>query len=120
VPHLAVCIFLFFYNEPELGVGIDPVMALTPLPPSIGQGSNPRPSDCELSALPLDHSFCSHQNIFLKKLNIHFRDQKSWLLCLFLFTSKLNEISLPICLRLHLVIVRIFLHNRNVKSVSAE
>ncbi len=22
VPHLATCIFLFFYNEPELGVGI--------------------------------------------------------------------------------------------------
>jgi len=28
--------FLFFYNEPELGVGIDPGMALTPLPSSIG------------------------------------------------------------------------------------
>jgi len=54
VPHLATCIF---YNEPELGLGIDPGMALTPLPSSIGQGSNPRPSDCELSALPLDHSF---------------------------------------------------------------
>ncbi len=51
--------FLFFYNEPELGVGIDPGMALTPLPSSIGQGSNPRPSDCELSALLLDHSFRS-------------------------------------------------------------
>ena len=25
-----------FYNEPELGVGIDPGMALTPLPSSIG------------------------------------------------------------------------------------
>jgi hypothetical protein len=47
----------FFYNEPELGVGIDPGMALTPLPSSIGQGSNPRPSDCEPSALPQDHSF---------------------------------------------------------------
>jgi len=63
VPHLATCIFLFFYNEPELGVGIDPGMALTPLPSSIlpssiGQGSsNPRPSDHEPSALPLDHSF---------------------------------------------------------------
>jgi len=31
--HLATCIF---YNEPELGVGIDPGMALTPLPSSIG------------------------------------------------------------------------------------
>ncbi len=40
--------FLIFYNEPELCVGIDPGMALTPLPSSIGQGSNPRPSDCEL------------------------------------------------------------------------
>ena len=36
VPHLATCIFLFFYNEPELGVGIDPGMALTPLPSCIG------------------------------------------------------------------------------------
>jgi len=57
VPHLATCIFLFCYNEPELGVGIDPGMALTPLPYSIGQGSNPQPSDSELNALPLDHSF---------------------------------------------------------------
>jgi len=47
----------FFYDEPELGVGIDPGMAFTPLPSRIGQGSNPRPSDCEPSALPLDHSF---------------------------------------------------------------
>jgi len=47
VPHLATCIFLFFYNEPELGVGIDPGMALTPLPSSIGHGSNPQPSDRE-------------------------------------------------------------------------
>ncbi len=57
MPHLATCIFLFFYNEPELGVGIDPGMALTPLPSSIGQGLNPQPSDREPSALPLDHSF---------------------------------------------------------------
>jgi len=59
VPHLDTCIFLFFYNEPELGKGIDPGMALTPLPSSNGQGSNPRPSDLEPSALPLelDHSF---------------------------------------------------------------
>jgi hypothetical protein len=57
VPHLATCIFLFFYNEPELGVGINPGMALTPLPSSIGQGLNPLPSDREPSALPLDHSF---------------------------------------------------------------
>jgi hypothetical protein len=41
VPHLAICVFLIFYNEPELGAGIDPGMALTPLPSSIGQGSNP-------------------------------------------------------------------------------
>jgi len=53
VPHLATCIFLFFfYIEAELGVGIYPGMALTPLPSSIGQGSNPRPSDHEPSALP--------------------------------------------------------------------
>ncbi len=48
---------LISYNEPELGAEIDPGMALTPLPSSIGQGSNPRPSDREPSALPLDHSF---------------------------------------------------------------
>jgi len=57
VPHLATCIFLFFYNEPELGLEIDPGMALTPLPSCIGWGSNPRPSDHETSALSLDHSF---------------------------------------------------------------
>jgi len=48
VPHLATCFFLFFYNEPELDVEIDHGMALTPLPSSIGQGSNPLPSDHEL------------------------------------------------------------------------
>jgi hypothetical protein len=32
LPHLANCISLFFYNEPELGVEIDPGMALTSLP----------------------------------------------------------------------------------------
>jgi hypothetical protein len=53
VPHLAI--FLFFYNEPELGVGIDPDMALAPLSSSIGL--NPRPPDHEPSALPLDHGF---------------------------------------------------------------
>jgi len=58
VPHLATCIFLIFYNGPELGAEIDPGMALTPLPSSIGRGSNPQPSDREPSALPLDHSFC--------------------------------------------------------------
>ncbi len=57
MPHLATCIFLFFYNEPELGAGIDPGMALTPLPSSIEWGLNPRLSDREPSALPLDHSF---------------------------------------------------------------
>jgi len=64
VPHLANCIFLFFYNEPELGKGIDPGMALTPLPSSIGQRSNPQPSDREPSALPQDHSFCYKTNFF--------------------------------------------------------
>jgi len=64
VPHLATCIFLFFYNEPELGVGIDPGMTLTPLSYSIGQGSNPRPSDHKPSALPLDHSFQWRSQIF--------------------------------------------------------
>jgi len=44
-------------NEPGLGAGFDPGMALTPLPSSIGWGSIPRPSNCEPSTLPLDHSF---------------------------------------------------------------
>jgi len=44
-------------NEPGLGAGIDPGMALTPLPSSIGRGSIPRPSNCEPSTIPLDHSF---------------------------------------------------------------
>ncbi len=44
--------FIIFYNEPELGAGIYPGMALTPLPSSIGRGSIPRPSDREPSALP--------------------------------------------------------------------
>ncbi len=56
MPHLATCIFLFFYNEPELGVEIDPGMDLTPLPSSIGRGSNPRLSDCELSATAFTYS----------------------------------------------------------------
>ncbi len=67
MPHLSTCIFLFFCNEPELGVEIDPGMALTPLPSSIGRGSNPQPSDHEPSALPLDHSF---------RFNLHKLDYK--------------------------------------------
>jgi len=70
VPHLATDIFLFFYNEPELGVGIDPGMALTPLQSSIGQGSNPRPSDRELSALPHDHSCFRSLSIFLTAIQL--------------------------------------------------
>jgi len=52
-----------FYNEPELGVGIDPGMALTPLPSSIGRGLNPQPSNREPSALPLDHSIRSQAGV---------------------------------------------------------
>jgi len=36
VPRLATCIFLIFYNEPELGAEINAGMVLTPLPSSIG------------------------------------------------------------------------------------
>ncbi len=57
-PFVYLYFLIFFYNEPVLGVGIDPGMALTPLPSSIGRGLNPRPSDCEPSALLLDHGFC--------------------------------------------------------------
>ncbi len=64
MPHLATCIFLFSYDEPGLGVGIDPGMASTPLPSSIGQWSNRWPSDCEPSARPQlslhDKKFISH------------------------------------------------------------
>jgi hypothetical protein len=35
VPHLGTCIFLFFNNKSELGTGINPGMALTPIPSSI-------------------------------------------------------------------------------------
>ncbi len=66
VPHLATCIFLIFYIEPELGVEIDPGMALTPLPSSIGWGLNLRSSDHEPSALPLDHSFCFALKMLVK------------------------------------------------------
>jgi hypothetical protein len=42
VPHLATYIFFLFQllNEPELGAGIDPGMALTPFTSSIGQDLN--------------------------------------------------------------------------------
>jgi len=65
VPHLATCIFLFFYNEPELGVGIDPGMALTPLPSSIGWGLNPRPSDPTLipTLMTLSHTFFAFETL---------------------------------------------------------
>jgi hypothetical protein len=63
VPHFATCIFLFFYNEPELGVGINPGMALTPLPSSIGRDRVP-------SALPLDHSFCLMFKSFYKTIQL--------------------------------------------------
>ncbi len=43
MPHLDTCIF--FYIEPELGSGINPGMALTPMPSSIGRVSNPQPSN---------------------------------------------------------------------------
>ncbi len=38
-------------------------MALTPLPSNIGWGLNPRPSDREPSALPLDHGFRLAENV---------------------------------------------------------
>ncbi len=41
VPYLATCIFLIFFDEPELGAEIDPGMALTPLPSSIWMGIEP-------------------------------------------------------------------------------
>ncbi len=72
VPFGYLYFLIFFYNEPEFGVGIDPGMALTPLPSSIGQGSNPRPSDCERSALPLDHSFCWYVSSILQLIGLSF------------------------------------------------
>jgi hypothetical protein len=43
VPHLAAYIFFSFLiiDEPELGAGIDPGMALTPFPSRIGQDLKP-------------------------------------------------------------------------------
>ncbi len=35
MPHWLPVLFLFFYNEPELGAGINPGMALSPFPSSI-------------------------------------------------------------------------------------
>jgi len=64
----------FFYNEPEPGVGINPGMALTPLPSSIGRGSNPQPSDREPSALPLDHSFRSLNGSLESNVSKYFED----------------------------------------------
>jgi len=84
VPHLATCIFLFFYNEPELGVGIDPGMALTPLPSCIGQVLKPRPSDREPSALPLDHSFCFQ----LPQITTHIKKWSKVTLKIHLYTCK--------------------------------
>jgi len=56
--------FLFFYNESDLGAEIDPIMALTPLPSSIGRGSNPQPSNHELSALPLGTTAFANDTFF--------------------------------------------------------
>ncbi len=53
VPHLATSTFYFFLyvmNQNHSRHGFDTTS-------SIGRGSNPRLSDRELSALPLDHSF---------------------------------------------------------------
>jgi len=40
--NFATCIF--FYNEPELGTGIDPGMALTPCPSSISDETRFEPT----------------------------------------------------------------------------
>ncbi len=93
VPHLATCIFLFFDNEPELGVGIDPGMAFTPLPSSMEQGSNPQPSDCEPSAHSLDHNF---------------RLQFRWSYSLFLACFSLFLVVVSHCFSLFLVVSRCF------------
>jgi hypothetical protein len=51
-----------------MGAGIDPGMALTPLPSSIGRGANPKPSDREPIALSLDHSFANYNFLLQLKL----------------------------------------------------
>jgi len=50
---ICLTVFLSFQllNEPGLGVGINPGMALTTLPSSIGRDSKPRPSNRESSLL---------------------------------------------------------------------
>ncbi len=92
--------YLIFYNEPELGAEIDPGMALTPPPSSIGQGSNPPPSDCEPSALLLDHSFRFNLSKLKPRLClIHLLVRETiltWLLGFYLFHSKiLPNILIP-------------------------
>jgi len=42
---------IFFYNEPKLGAGIDPGMALTPFPSSILDEIRFKPFDQKLSTL---------------------------------------------------------------------
>jgi len=49
--HLSTCIFLFFYNEPELDARIDPGMAFTPFPSSILDETRFEPTTFESSLL---------------------------------------------------------------------
>jgi len=59
VPHLGTCIFLIFYNEPELGAEINPGMVLTPFPSSIVLDKI-RTHDLSIVSqvcLPLDRTF---------------------------------------------------------------
>ncbi len=55
-------------NEPELGAGIDPVMAFNPFPSSIldktRQDSNPQPLDRELSPLTIRLDLQPLKNIY--------------------------------------------------------
>jgi len=62
--------YLYFLSfqlltEPGLGSGIDPEMALTPFPSSIGRDLNPQPSNHESSVLTTRPDFCSNQNLTL-------------------------------------------------------
>jgi len=60
-------VFLSFQllNEPGLGVGINPGMALTPLPSGIGWDLNPQPSNSESSLLTTRPDFCPGEKSLL-------------------------------------------------------
>ncbi len=60
-------------NEPGLGEGIYPGMALTPIPSSIGRDSNPQPSNRESSTLTTRPDFSPIVQIKLASAGFNFQ-----------------------------------------------